>query len=160
MCTKERGAGKKNPTTGFFIFRVKNDHKIRFGPLAPRRSRSRGQCFSSTGQTLTRPKKTFTVQFIIPASGSLVHIINSSLNKRLQPKVFQKFSKSDLSIGQDELGQKTLWLRSRLETTRRFRSKLILERIFLGLWYWEVSRFFFRDEFMMCTNDPEAGSKN
>ena len=29
MCTKERGAGEKNPTTGFFIFRVKNDHKIR-----------------------------------------------------------------------------------------------------------------------------------
>ena len=159
MCTKERGAGKKNPTTGFFIFRVKNDHKIRFGPLAARRSRSRGQCFSSTGQTLTRPKKTFTVQFIIPASGSLVHIINSSLNKRLQPKGFQKFSKSDLSIGQDELGDASVATISPWDN-QNLRSKLILDRIFLGLLYWEVRNFFFRDEFMMCTNDPEVGSKN
>ena len=140
---------KKN--TYFFIF-FENIDKID--------KKSKKMKKNKISEILTRPKKTFTDQFIIPASGSLVHIINSSLNKRLQPKVFQKFSKSDLSIGQDELGQKTLWLRSRLETTRRFRSKLILDRIFLGLLYWEVNNFFFRDEFMMCTNDPEVGSKN
>ena len=57
------------------------------------------------------------------------------------------------------------WTKNTLATispwdNQNLRSKLILDRIFLCVVYWEVRNFFFRDKFMMCTNDPEVESKN
>ena len=109
---------------------------------------------------MTRPKKTFTDQFIIPASGSLVHIINSSLNMRLQPKVFQKFSKGNLSIVQDELGSQTSGcLKPRSQPQMHIQAHLGQSKDhFLEILKSHFRcNFLFREELMMCTNDPEAG---